>query len=395
MFSINKISLILFYLLCVCETNSYRIGSKCGFPGLPHETKIEPEKNIYEDGEEVTYKCPDDKIYLKTQVKKCVAGVWTGHRSTCGYFLRNQLMRVKIIDNNSGEVVFEGETSNYTASGFPASFYNSRGTAVTIKEAHKPHKWYFNFSNPMSFDFFLLNIRIPKSIPLTSSAINQIDAIRVKSVHIINEPHRNCTIDFSTLDRSSKIFWFWCTVNDSITSDEPISISLITSAAQPITILGLHQIYFTKLQYCGQPQVPLLAKHVSDNEEFKQIQCDPKVAIDANENQLSSKIVFKDFDRFHSCVDDEYWAGNPKCLPKMFCHLNYNELTEEISSVENAYIFNETKWYAIEGTVVEYKCKTGFNLVTNSKRTCLQNSRWDQNDSTCFDLKSDGSKEKS
>jgi hypothetical protein len=303
--------------------------------------------------------------------------------------MRNQLMRVKIVDNNSGEVVFEGETSNYTAPNFPASFFNGRGTAVTIKEAHKPHKWYFNFSNPMSFDFFLLNVRIPKSIPHTSSTISQIDAIRVKSVHIINEPHRNCTIDFSTLDKSAKIFWFWCTVNESITSDEPVSISFITSAAQPVAILGLYQVYFTKLQYCGQPQVPLLAQHVS------QVQCDPKVAIDANDNQLSSQISSGDVDRFHSCVDDQYWAGNPKCLPKMFCQLNYNKLTEEISSVQNAYIFNETKWYAIEGTVVEYKCKTGFDLVTNSKRTCFQNSTWDRNDPICSDLESDGPKEKS
>jgi hypothetical protein len=247
----------------------------------------------------------------------------------------------------------------------------------------------------MSFDFFLLNVRIPKSIPLTSSTINQIDAIRVKSVHIINEPHRNCTIDFSTLDRSAKKFWFWCTVNDGKTSEEPISISFMTSAAQPIAILGLYQVYFTKLQYCGQPQVPLLAQHVSDNEEFAQVQCDPKVAIDANQNQLSPQNSFKDVDRFHSCIDDQYWAGNPKCLPKMFCQLNYNKLTEEISSVQNAYIVNETKWYAIEGTVVEYKCKTGFDLVTNSKRTCLHNSTWDQNDSICSDLESDGSKEKS
>jgi hypothetical protein len=392
MFLVNKISLTLFNLLWIWETNSYRIGSRCGFPGLPHVTKIEPEKNIYEDGEEITYRCPSDKIYLKTQVKKCVAGVWTGHRSTCGYFIRNQLIRVKITDNNSGEVVFEGETSNYTALDFPASFYNGRGTALTIKEAHKPHKWYFNFSNPMSFDFFLLNVRIPESVPHTSSTISQIDAIRVKSVHVINEPHRNCTIDFSTLNKSSKIFWFWCTVNDSKTSDEPVSISFITSAAQTIAILGLHQVYFTKLQYCGQPPVPLLTKYVSDNEESEQIKCDPKVAINANENQLNS---FKDVDRFHSCIDNQYWAGNPKCLPKMFCQLNYNELTEEISSVQNAYTFNETKWYAIEGTVVEYKCKTGFDLVTNSKRTCLHNSTWDQNDSICYDLKSNGSKEKS
>jgi len=29
------------------------IGSKCGFPGLPQETNIDPDKSIYEDGEEV------------------------------------------------------------------------------------------------------------------------------------------------------------------------------------------------------------------------------------------------------------------------------------------------------------------------------------------------------
>jgi len=54
------------------------------------------------------------------------------------------------------------------------------------------------------------------------------------------------------------------------------------------------------------------------------------------------------------------------------------ELSEEITSVQNAVIFNETKWFAIEETIIEFKCKKGFNLVTNSKEIYLQNSIWDQ-----------------
>ena len=249
-----------------------------------------------------------------------------------------------------------------------------------------PHKWYLNFSHPMSFDFFLLNVRIPETTPQTSVTINTINSIRVNSVHILNEPHRNCTIDFSTRSGSAKIFWFWCTVNGIRASEEPISISFITTATKAIDVIGLHQVYFTKLQYCGGPQIPLLTKYVISDTEYQQIQCDPKVAINANHNQMLSKLILENDEQFMNCVDNEYWAGNPKCLPKMYCEIDFNELTEEISSVQNAYIFNETKWFAIEGTVVEYKCKSGFQLVANSKRTCLHDSTWDQNGSVCKEV---------
>ena len=316
-------------------------------------------------------------------MKKCVAGVWIGQRSTCGYFIRNQLINVQIIDINTNQTVFAGETSNYTASNFPASFYDNKGSTVTISEAHKPHKWYLNFSNPISFDFFLFNVRIPKTKAHMSANIDSINTIRVKSVHILNDPNRNCMIDYLTRVRSSKIFWFWCSISENKSSYEPISISLITSALQPIQTLGLHQVYFTKLQYCGEPQVPLLTQHVPNNEEHEQIQCDPSVAVKADLDEQLSEVKYEDEDRLMSCVDNEYWAGNPKCLPKLFCELDLNELSEEIKSVKDAYIFNRTKWFAIEGTVVEFVCKTGFELVQNSKRTCLHNSTWDQNGSIC------------
>ncbi|CAG2174256.1 unnamed protein product [Oppiella nova] len=52
-------------------------------------------------------------------------------------------------------------------------------------------------------------------------------------------------------------------------------------------------------------------------------------------------------------------------------------------SVKNAYIFDTNKWYAIEGTAVSYRCKPGFRFVTDSFRTCLYNSTWDQTVPVC------------
>jgi len=220
-----------------------------------------------------------------------------------------------------------------------------------------------------------------------SQTINQIDSIRVKSVHIVNEPNRSCTIDFSTRDKFAKIFWFWCTPSEQKTfSNESVSISIITSSSKPIDIIGLHQVYFTKLHYCGQPQIPLLAQYVANSEENERIVCDPKVAINADVIQNDTDINLNHNNHLMSCIDDEYWAGNPRCLPKMFCELELTESSEEIISVQNAFIFNQTKWFAIEGTIIEFKCKKGFNFVTNSKRTCLHNSTWDQSGPICTEV---------
>ncbi|CAG2167639.1 unnamed protein product, partial [Oppiella nova] len=59
---------------------------------LPHDTRIDPKKTDYQDGDEVTYSCPYDKLYSKTQTMRCMSGVWVGTRSTCGYYIKNQLI---------------------------------------------------------------------------------------------------------------------------------------------------------------------------------------------------------------------------------------------------------------------------------------------------------------
>ena len=367
----------LWLFLCVFQClNCYRIGGKCGFPGLPHETKIEPHKTIYEDGEKVIYSCPLDKIYVKTQVKTCISGQWSGGRSTCGYFIPNVLSNVKVIDLTTNLTVVDMNTTNYSSDEYPAAFFDEKGTGLIITDAGRPHKWWFEFSNTIVFDFFLLNIRTPKTKTHSRVAINEINSIQVKDVEVLNQENRTCAQDFSTRKDFAKIFWFECTQSTAQILNKSLTIIFTTYANQKVDSIGLHQVYFTKLQYCGHPPIPLLAKFNPQNEETEQIQCDSDISFDANQAN-SSELSELTVQEFLDCEDNQYWAGNPKCLPKNQCELNLNDSREEISSVKNAYILSQTEWYAIDGTTVYFTCIPGYQFIGNPARICI-NSTWDQ-----------------
>src|ERR1700728_620081 len=143
MTSINTIYLLLLIFCVFNAIKCYYIGSRCGYPGLPHDTQIYPDKTVYEDGDEVNYSCPYDKIYVKTQTKKCVAGVWLGPRSTCGYFIKNQLMNVKVINLRNNKTIVDMITSNYSTSEYPACYYDGNATAVMVPNAQVAHDWHF------------------------------------------------------------------------------------------------------------------------------------------------------------------------------------------------------------------------------------------------------------
>ncbi|XP_054157634.1 uncharacterized protein LOC128955979 [Oppia nitens] len=305
-----------------------------------------------------------------------------GSRSTCGYFIKNQLMTAKIVNLQTNQTVIDMKTANYSGDGFPACYYDESGTALVVNEPHQPHEWHFEFKDGIIFDFFLLNVKIPE-LGFRSRPINEIDGIRVRNVTIINEEYRSCTLDFTTRVKWAKIFWFWCTPSHNNTVNRVLSVRFTTYANQPIKVIGLHQVYITKLQFCGHPVVPLLTKYLPQNEETQQIECDPDVAIDVRSLVNSSDFIIDDQSMIRDCVDNEYWAGSPQCIPNVFCKLNvYNE-SEEISSVKNAYIFNKNKWYAIEGTTVHYKCRNNYVFAVDSIRTCLPNGTWDQLGPVC------------
>jgi len=292
-------------------------------------------------------------------------------------------MNVKVINLQNNKTIVDMITSNYSNREYPACYYDGKATAVLVPDAQVAHDWHFEFSSSVFFDFFLLNLKIPRLGLQDRGASNEIDSMRVKNIRIEGEEDRTCALDFSTRDKWTKIFWFWCTESVDKVLNRNLEIKFTTYSSHTIKSIGLHQIYFTKLQYCGHPTVPLMAKYLPQNEETQQIVCDPEVSYDMNSATNSSDLILSEDQMMGDCVDDEYWAGSPKCVPKLYCKVEFNEVSEEIMSVKNAYIFDTNKWYAIEGTSVSYRCKPDYEFVTDSFRTCLHNSTWDQTAPVC------------
>src|SRR5206468_4695982 len=61
--------------------------AQCGYPGELSGSYIKTNQNPdrrYEDGEMVSYHCPDDEIYKKVMTRKCVNGKWIGESPKCG-----------------------------------------------------------------------------------------------------------------------------------------------------------------------------------------------------------------------------------------------------------------------------------------------------------------------
>ena len=80
MTSIN--SLIIFSSFFICLAKTYEINGFCGRPERPYKSRLIPDKDLYGEGEEVSYQC--DQYWNHLQKKKCVRGQWTGMQFRCG-----------------------------------------------------------------------------------------------------------------------------------------------------------------------------------------------------------------------------------------------------------------------------------------------------------------------
>ena len=254
-------------------------------------------------------------------------------------------------------------------------------------EPHVPHKWRLVFNQSLVFDIFLLNIKIPKQ--LTGQEAHPTDIDPIEDVQIEGRDDRNCSLDFIARDGLTKIFWIWCRERDvSESTDEDMPKSLIIrfitdSSVEIKSPIGLHQVYLTRLSYCGEPPVPLLAKY---NDETQRVECDDDVSYDFNEFEDPDESNPVSNQTLGDCAVDPNWAGSPKCVPKMFCKIEFNELSEALVSVNDSYAYEPNIWYAIDGTTVEFECKPGYEFEVHSVRTCLHNSSWDVEATICREI---------
>ncbi len=77
----------------------------------------------------------------------------------------------------------------------------------------------------------------------------------------------------------------------------------------------------------------------------------------------------------------------------MSCVLENSETLEEktieIHEIGNAYLINESEWYAINHTFVKYKCKNKNHvMLANNIRVCQKSGVWSEGEPNCIDPKS-------
>lgn len=61
----------------------YSLDGFCGKPGLPHLSKIIPNKESYSENETLFFQC-DNKYIDLNQTKQCMKGKWFGNTPICG-----------------------------------------------------------------------------------------------------------------------------------------------------------------------------------------------------------------------------------------------------------------------------------------------------------------------
>jgi len=83
---IAKLQVSSLFLLNISNSfvNPFDVNGFCGSPGKPLNSKLEPDKDWYKEGEEVTSQCNEYWNYLPT--RKCVKGKWTGSPFRCGNY---------------------------------------------------------------------------------------------------------------------------------------------------------------------------------------------------------------------------------------------------------------------------------------------------------------------
>ncbi|CAG2122004.1 unnamed protein product, partial [Medioppia subpectinata] len=92
MLYIVPICVILFNILHAYNCTGILVTGYCGDPGHPVKSQVSPAQSIYNEDENVVYKC-DDYISFK-QYRKCSKGQWMGKHAVCAYF--STLFRLSI-----------------------------------------------------------------------------------------------------------------------------------------------------------------------------------------------------------------------------------------------------------------------------------------------------------
>lgn len=109
---------------------------------------------------------------------------------------------------------------------------------------------------------------------------------------------------------------------------------------------------------CGVPEVPLgMTASAIREQQLYELTCDEPSYTNSTSTTFTTL----------TCMADASWHGEyPQCKPRNSCEnsTSIKKLNQSlIASIKNVYYINESFWYAIEATQINYECRgTHFNM---------------------------------
>ena len=262
----------------------------------------------------------------------------------------------------------------------------------------KKYKWSFNFTGPAVKLFVRVNFNLINYTLLPQEVKNNF-TFRV-SVYV--SPHRKCQL----IDQSDDIWRqngrkteseFIC---DSLSEKDfrqdianPGDYMLMETQASHTIHHEFIALYFGKSYgteeepLCGEPEI-MIGQYSRFNVQYKDYIIDCKA-----DKYKSSAIDNIPGTWIHGlkCAADMKWKGSyPECVPENACSLERLLVGKHsnqtvVTSLEGLYFFNQSVYYAVEGTEVNYGCANPTdNLVGKGSRLCLKTGLWSGSEPYCY-----------
>ena len=309
-----------------------------------------------------------------------------------------------ISDRNKPILKFEHldmEITNTTWK-YPNSFTSNRFKKARLRVFDsRPYRWSFKFTGPtvkllarISFNFINYTL-------LTQEERDNF----VFNISIYVSPHRKCVLknqgddkwresgrkmdnDFICDSLSSEDF-----KKDNENPGDYLVMETQSSVDIPhdLIVVCFGKPYGTVEEpFCGDPESSI-SHHTRFNVQFKDygISCKgDKFKYVSKENDVTPGTYLHGL----KCREDMKWIGSyPECIPLKPCSIDKlmissNSTQTVITSFDGLYFFNQTQYYAMEGTVVNYGCSNPSQdlLVGKESRHCLKSGIWSGTEPYCY-----------
>lgn len=279
---------------------------------------------------------------------------------------------------------------------YPNSFADGRFKPLKLKVfGTKKYKWNFTFDIPVVKLFVKINMNFINYTYLSAEQKKNFTFL----IDMFVSPDRKCSVDFQNeekwKDNGGKINTFISCDSLSLEGhkrdvENPGNYLTMETESNVELHYYLLALIFGKAYnshnepFCGEPELS-----VSHSSRFKKQYRDYDISCKSDKKwkQMDSESSLE-------CVGDMKWSGSyPECRPIKSCPIdkllsdpNSNETI--VSSLDGLYFYNESHYYAIEGSETHYVCMnpTTHIMVGKESRICSKDGLWSGAEPYCYGI---------